>query len=62
MFKLALIVFAVFLTFILGMGIGVIFGRSPIKGSCGGLGKVTGDDCDFCGKRDQCERKKRVGS
>lgn len=33
-----------------GMAIGVIFGREPIKGSCGGLNNVGIDeDCEICG-------------
>jgi len=33
-----------------GMAVGVIFGRSPIKGSCGGLNNATGDSsCSICG-------------
>ena len=34
------------------MAIGVLFGRPPIKGSCGGLGAVgLQEDCEFCGGR-----------
>ena len=39
---------------ILAMAIGVLFGRKPIAGSCGGLGAM-GQDCEFgckpCSKR-----------
>ena len=31
---------------ILGMAVGVLFGRKPIAGSCGGLGAM-GQDCEF---------------
>ncbi|MDO9600399.1 MAG: (Na+)-NQR maturation NqrM [Azoarcus sp.] len=41
-FLLALIVFAVVIA---AMAIGVIFGRKPIAGSCGGLGAV-GLECE----------------
>jgi len=35
---------------IAGMAIGVIMGRPPIKGSCGGLGALGVDQaCDLCG-------------
>jgi hypothetical protein len=45
-----------------GMAIGVIFGRSAIKGSCGGLNQVgLGGSCSgACSaqERDECARKK----
>lgn len=31
-----------------GMAIGIIAGRAPIKGSCGGLACVKGVDCGIC--------------
>ena len=33
------------------MAIGVIMGRRPISGSCGGIGRINGDDgeCAICG-------------
>jgi hypothetical protein len=39
------------------MAIGVMFGRAPIKGSCGGLGgKGVQGDCEICGgKPERCE-------
>lgn len=37
----------VLLAFI-GLSIGVLFGRAPIKGSCGGLSCVPGADCAAC--------------
>jgi uncharacterized protein len=34
------------------MAIGVLMGRAPIKGSCGGLGAVgIKENCEFCGGR-----------
>jgi hypothetical protein len=39
------------------MAIGVILGRDPLKGSCGGLGKVMGDKCEICGDRDKCKKR-----
>lgn len=38
------------------MAVGVLLGRSPIKGSCGGIG--AGEDCP-CGRKadDTCKRR-----
>lgn len=46
-----LIVFGIF-TFLVGiMGIGVVMGRRPISGSCGGIGRINGrnGECAICG-------------
>ena len=43
--------------FILVMSLGVLMGKDPLKGSCGGLGKVMGSECEICGKKDECERR-----
>lgn len=39
------------------MAVGVMFGRQPIKGSCGGMSALVGRaDCEFCGgDRNKCE-------
>ena len=55
-----MVVFTVFICFILGMAIGVLFGRKPIKGSCGGLGAATGEDCPYCENKDKCTKKKKI--
>ena len=46
---------------IAGMAIGVIMGRSPIKGSCGGMGALGIDTaCDICGGDPQrCDEETR---
>ncbi|MGM0784807.1 MAG: (Na+)-NQR maturation NqrM [Pseudomonadota bacterium] len=43
------------------MAIGVIMGRKPIAGSCGGLNKLgLKDGCEVCGGRDDvCEEENR---
>ncbi|MEH6569787.1 MAG: (Na+)-NQR maturation NqrM [Halioglobus sp.] len=46
---------------IAGMAIGVIMGRPPIKGSCGGMGALGIDTaCDICGGDPQrCDEETR---
>ena len=46
-----------------GMAIGVIMGRQPIKGSCGGMGALGIDTtCDICGGNPQrCDEETRDG-
>lgn len=42
----------IFLVVVAAMAVGVMMGRRPIKGSCGGVGAALGDKdyvCDFCG-------------
>jgi uncharacterized protein len=48
-----LVTFVVLLAFIAAMAIGVMAGRKPIKGSCGGIG---GGPCEFCGGG-ECRRE-----
>ena len=48
-----LITFVVMLSVIAGMAIGVLNGRKPISGSCGGL---NGGGCELCSG--QCKREK----
>jgi len=45
--------FVVMLAVIAGMAIGVMNGRKPISGSCGGL---NGGGCELCGGG-QCQRE-----
>ena len=44
---------------ILGMAVGVLFGRKPIAGSCGGLGAM-GQDCEFGCKKPCSKREART--
>lgn len=48
---------------IVGMSVGVLAGRSPIKGSCGGMGALGIDTaCDLCGGNPQrCDEQTRNG-
>jgi hypothetical protein len=48
---LFLTVFGAFIFLVGIMAIGVIAGRRPISGSCGGIGRLNGDDgeCALCG-------------
>lgn len=39
-----------------GMAIGVILSNKELQGSCGGLGRLMGEDCSFCGKKNECEK------
>lgn len=50
---------------VLAMSVGVLFGRRPIKGSCGGVGRALGEKdyrCEVCGgDESRCETKRRGG-
>ncbi len=49
-----LITFAVLLAAIAAMAIGVMNGRKPISGSCGGL---NGGRCELCSGDGSCKRE-----
>ena len=51
-----LLTFAVLLVVIAAMAIGVIYGRKPISGSCGGL---NGGRCELCSGSGSCKREAR---
>jgi len=52
-----LTVFLVMLLVVFGMSIGVIMGRKPIAGSCGGIANLGIEkECSICGgSREKCE-------
>lgn len=60
-----LLAFAVIALIITGMAVGVLFGRKPITGSCGGMSAIgMVSDCDICGgNKDICEteQEKKAG-
>ncbi|EWC41561.1 (Na+)-NQR maturation NqrM [Pseudomonas stutzeri] len=51
------LVFLVMLLVVFGMAIGVIMGRKPIAGSCGGIANLGIEkECSICGgSREKCE-------
>jgi hypothetical protein len=53
-----LIVFVVMLLFVGAMAIGVMNGRKPLAGSCGGIAALGLEKkCGFCGgEHDKCKR------
>ncbi len=59
---LAVIVVGLLMT---GMAVGVLFGRKPIAGSCGGMSAIgMVGDCDICGgDKEICEteQEKKAG-
>ncbi len=52
-----LVVFTFMLLFVVLMAIGLILGRKPIKGSCGGMSAVGMEAaCDVCGgDKNKCD-------
>ncbi|WP_251976506.1 (Na+)-NQR maturation NqrM [Salinicola avicenniae] len=56
-----ILAFAIMLLLVAGMAIGVILGRKPIAGSCGGLNTLgLKNGCEICGGNDQvCEEESR---
>ena len=55
--ELFLVVFVIMLTLVVMMSVGVIMGRKPIAGSCGGMSALGMDvACDICkGDKTVCE-------
>ncbi|MDE3739594.1 MULTISPECIES: (Na+)-NQR maturation NqrM [Pseudomonas] len=58
-----LLVFLIMLLVVLGMAVGVIMGRKPIAGSCGGIANLGIEkECSICGgNREKCEEVSRDG-
>lgn len=56
-----LIALVVLLLIMAAMAVGVMMGRQPLKGSCGGVGAALGEanyTCDICGgDPDKCDEQ-----
>ena len=61
---MVLVVFAVMLLVVLGMASGVMAGRKPIAGSCGGIAALGIEkNCSICGgERLKCEEANANGT
>ncbi|MDX2463659.1 MAG: (Na+)-NQR maturation NqrM [Porticoccus sp.] len=61
-----ILAFVVLVLIMVGMAIGVIMGRKPLKGSCGGVGAALGEKdytCDLCGDDPKkCEEISQEGT
>ena len=58
--KIFLFTLTSLLGFVLLSSIGFIIAKKTLKGSCGGLGKIMGDNCMFCEKKEECDSKKKT--
>ncbi|WP_430462458.1 (Na+)-NQR maturation NqrM [Thalassolituus sp. LLYu03] len=56
---MVLVVFGFMLLIVAAMAIGVIMGRKPIAGSCGGMSAIGMDTaCDVCGgDKNKCKKE-----
>ncbi|HSN73383.1 MAG TPA: (Na+)-NQR maturation NqrM [Steroidobacteraceae bacterium] len=50
--------FVLFALAVLGLALGVIAGREPLRGSCGGLRRITGST-EPCACETPCPRRRR---
>jgi len=55
------IVFGAMLLFVILMAVGVLMGRKPISGSCGGMAAIGMESaCDVCGgDKTKCEKESK---
>jgi hypothetical protein len=54
-----LLAFPIVLLAIGGLAIGSMFGRAPVKGSCGGLACIKGTSCGACKAGGRAEEEER---
>ena len=56
-----LIAFGAMLLIVAGMAVGVLFGKKPISGSCGGMSAIGMESaCDVCGgDKTRCEKESK---
>ncbi|MEJ2042551.1 MAG: (Na+)-NQR maturation NqrM [Reinekea sp.] len=59
-----LVVFGFMMIVVAGMAVGVIFGRKPITGSCGGMAAIGMEsECDVCGgDKNKCEKETKAAA
>lgn len=61
-----LMTFAIMLLVGLGLAVGVLAGRKPLNGSCGGVGKALAEPdyvCSLCGGDEaKCEEERSKGN
>lgn len=57
--ELFIIVFVIMLVLLVAMSVGVLMGRKPISGSCGGMSALGMEvACDICkGDKQKCEKE-----
>jgi hypothetical protein len=59
-----LVVFLFMISIVAVMAVGVIFGRKPIAGSCGGMSAIGMEsECDVCGgDKTKCDKESKTDS
>lgn len=58
MMLMFLVTLGVLIVAIVLMAVGVLFGREPLKGTCGGLNRFGEKDCPVCGgDLNKCESR-----
>lgn len=62
--QILLMSFILFAVVILIMSVGVIMGRKPVQGSCGGLNRIQGlGPCELCGgDKNKCDEVVAAGN